>query len=62
MSWDRIVEKFHWLSEAFADADLRDKLIAVVQQIDVRPISDLTELLAQVRQTAVFTRKHRGIQ
>src|SRR5467141_3011478 len=23
MSWDRIVEKFHWLSEPFADKDLR---------------------------------------
>ena len=27
MSWDRTVEKFHWLSEAFADEDLRDRLI-----------------------------------
>jgi 2-methylcitrate dehydratase len=62
MSWDRTVEKFHWLSEAFADEDLRDKLIQVVQQLDARPISDLMELLSQVRCSAVFPRTHRGIQ
>jgi 2-methylcitrate dehydratase len=27
MSWDRTVEKFHWLSEPFADEDLRGRLI-----------------------------------
>jgi hypothetical protein len=50
MSWDRTVEKFHWLSETFADEDLRNRLIRVVQQLDARPISDLTELLAQGRE------------
>src|SRR6266481_8228027 len=54
LSWDRTVEKFHWLSEAFADEDLRSKLIQAVQQLDSRPISDLMDLLAQVRPTAVF--------
>ena len=29
MSWDRTMEKFHWLSEAFADEDLRGRLIRV---------------------------------
>src|ERR1700751_1785250 len=48
MSWDRTVEKFHWLSEAFADEDLRNRLIQVVQQLDARPISDLMDLLAKV--------------
>jgi 2-methylcitrate dehydratase len=62
MSWDRTVEKFHWLSEAFADEDLRNRLIQVVQQLDARPISDLMDLLAQVRCTAVFPRTHPGIQ
>src|SRR5580700_3962428 len=27
MSWDRTVEKFHWLSEPFADRDLRSRVI-----------------------------------
>jgi 2-methylcitrate dehydratase len=62
MSWDRTVEKFHWLSESFADKDLRSRLIHVVQQLDARPISDLTDLLAQVRCTAAFPRTHPGIQ
>src|SRR5712671_4320542 len=34
MSWDRVVEKFHWLSEAFAEASLRDELIHAVQELD----------------------------
>jgi 2-methylcitrate dehydratase len=62
MSWDRTVQKFHWLSEPFADEDLRNRLIQLVQQLDVRPISDLMDLLAQVRCTAAFPRTHPGIQ
>ncbi len=62
MSWDRIVEKFHWLSEPFADKNLRSRLVETVQQLDSRRIADLTELLAQVRPTAVFPATHPGIQ
>jgi 2-methylcitrate dehydratase len=62
MSWDRVVEKFHWLSEAFADEDLRSRLIQAVKQLDTRPIWDLMVLLAQVRPTEVFPKTHRGIQ
>jgi 2-methylcitrate dehydratase len=62
MSWERAVEKFHWLSEAFADEDLRNRLTDVVQQLDERPISDLMDLLAQVRRVAVFSKTHPGIQ
>jgi 2-methylcitrate dehydratase len=56
MSWDRVVEKFHWLSEASADEDLRQRLVQAVQHLDLRPISELTDLLAQVRSTAAFPR------
>ena len=62
LSWDRTVEKFHWLSEAFADEDLRNKLILVVQQLDARPVSDLTDLLAQVQPVQVYPVSHPGIQ
>src|SRR5580692_2823746 len=62
MSWDRTVEKFHWLSEPFADECLRSRLIEEVQRIDSRRISDLMDLLAQVRPTAVFPATHPGIQ
>src|SRR5580658_190598 len=49
LSWDRTVEKFHWLSEAFADAELRHALVRAVQRLDARPLSELTDLLAQIR-------------
>jgi 2-methylcitrate dehydratase len=62
MSWDRTVEKFQWLSEPFADDDLRSRLIETVQQLDERPVSDLTDLLAQVRPAAAFPATHPGIQ
>src|SRR5437899_847495 len=62
MSWDRTVEKFHWLSEPFADNDLRSRLIETVQQLDSRRISDLMDLLAEVRPTAVFPATYPGIQ
>jgi len=61
MSWDRVVEKFHWLSERFADENLRSKLIGTVQQLDAQPISALMDLLAQVRPTAVYPRTRAGI-
>ena len=40
----------------------RNRIINVVQELDARPISDLIDLLAQVRCTAVFPRTHSGIQ
>jgi 2-methylcitrate dehydratase len=62
MSWDRTVEKFQWLSEPFADENLRSRLIETVQQLDARPISDLTDRLAEVRPAAAFPATHPGIQ
>jgi 2-methylcitrate dehydratase len=61
MSWDRVVEKFHWLSERFADENLRSKLIGTVQQLDAQPISALMDLLAQVRPTAAYPKTRAGI-
>jgi 2-methylcitrate dehydratase len=62
MSWDRAVEKFHWLSEAFADEGLRGDIIQTVEHLDTRSISDLIDLLAQVERTAVFPKTRPGIQ
>jgi 2-methylcitrate dehydratase len=62
MSWERTVEKFHWLAEAFADEELRSRLIGAVEQLDTSRLSDLTDLLAQIQPTAVFPTTHRGIQ
>ncbi len=62
MSWERTVEKFHWLAEAFADEELRSGLIRAVEQLDTSGLSDLTDLLAQVRPKAHFPTTHPGIQ
>jgi hypothetical protein len=37
-------------------------LIEAVQQLDARPITDLTDLLARVRPAAAFAATHPGIQ
>jgi 2-methylcitrate dehydratase len=62
MSWDRVVEKFHCLSEQFADPSLRNELIHAVQELDAKPISALLDLLGMVRPTATFRKTHHGIQ
>jgi 2-methylcitrate dehydratase len=61
MSWDRVVQKFHWLSEAFADEGLRGKLIKAVQGLDAHPISAVMDLLAQVRPSETYPRAIAGI-
>jgi 2-methylcitrate dehydratase len=62
MSWERTVEKFHWLAEAFADEELRSRLISAVERLDTSGLSNLTDLLAQVRPNAIFRTTHPGIQ
>ncbi|MBV8187873.1 MAG: MmgE/PrpD family protein [Alphaproteobacteria bacterium] len=61
MSWDRVVEKFHWLSEAYADEQLRGRIIDAVQAIDSRPISHLMDLLCQVHPRPVYPVTHPGL-
>jgi 2-methylcitrate dehydratase len=62
MPWERVVQKFHWLSEAYADAALRGRIIEVVQTLDERPLSDLMSLLAVVKPVATYPTAHPGIQ
>jgi 2-methylcitrate dehydratase len=62
MSWERTVEKFHWLTEAYADEELRSRLIGAVERLDTSRLSGLTDLLAQVRSSAVFPTTQPGIQ
>lgn len=56
LSWDRVVEKFHWLSEPFADAPLRDEIIEAVARLDDISIRDLTKLLSEVSPKALRPR------
>src|SRR6266853_6121901 len=62
LSWGRAVEKFNWLSEPFADAELRDNIVEAVMKIDERPIADLMGLLGNVNPKAVHPAYHPGIQ
>ena len=62
MSWDRVVQKFNWLSEASADAELRCKLVEAVEKLDSSPISYLISLLELVHRDAIYQRTHSGIQ
>ena len=48
MSWDRVVEKFHWLAEPFADTALRGEIVDAVQRLDGIAVADLAALLAAV--------------
>jgi 2-methylcitrate dehydratase len=62
MSWERTVEKFHWLSEAFADADLRGRIVDAVENLDGRPLLEFMVRLAKVRPAATYPTSHPGIQ
>jgi 2-methylcitrate dehydratase len=61
MGWDRVVEKFHWLAEPYADAALRADIIAAVADLDTIPVGTLTALLARVSRTPERARTHRPL-
>jgi 2-methylcitrate dehydratase PrpD len=52
MSWERVVEKFHWLAEPFCDAALRADIIAAVEHLDEIPIAELAGLLGAASSNA----------
>jgi 2-methylcitrate dehydratase len=62
LTWDRVVEKFHWLAEPYADANLRHAIISEVEILDERPISVLMGLLSRVKPLATFPPTLRGLQ
>jgi 2-methylcitrate dehydratase len=54
LTWDRTVEKFHWLAEPHADDTLRNAIVNTVERLEVSPVSALTELLTEVSVEARF--------
>jgi 2-methylcitrate dehydratase len=48
MSWDRVVQKFHWLAEPFADAALRAGIVDAVHRLDELRLAELAALLGAV--------------
>jgi 2-methylcitrate dehydratase len=52
MSWERVVEKFDWLAEPFADTALRAEIVSAVDNLDQIPVSELAGLLSAVSPAA----------
>jgi 2-methylcitrate dehydratase len=52
MSWDRVVEKFDWLAEPFADDALRADIVSAVGNLDHIRVSELVGLLSAASPTA----------
>jgi 2-methylcitrate dehydratase len=48
MSWDRVVQKLHWLGEPFADTTLRAEIIDAVWRLDEISVAELAGLLGAV--------------
>ncbi|GAA4206380.1 MmgE/PrpD family protein [Streptosporangium oxazolinicum] len=52
MTWERVVDKLHWLGEPFAGAALRERIVAAVEDLENIPVTELTGLLAEVSPVA----------
>ncbi len=50
--WETSIQKFHFLSHPYADTALREALIQAVSQLENIRVSELTELLKQVKVAA----------
>jgi len=56
MSWERVVEKFDWLTEPFADTALRAEIVSAVDNLDQISVSELVGLLSAVCPAAMAPR------
>lgn len=61
LTWARVVEKFHWLAEPFADAAQRATIIAAVEDLDRQPVSNLLTLLRDVSPHPVYPATSPGL-
>jgi 2-methylcitrate dehydratase len=61
LTWDRTVEKFHWLAEQYAPDGLRDEIVERVEQLGSEPISELTRLLGDVSPERRLPRTRRPV-
>src|SRR5262249_413956 len=48
MTWERTVQKFHWLAEEYASDSLRNAIVQTVEHFGDEPVSALTGLLGEV--------------
>jgi 2-methylcitrate dehydratase len=57
LSWERVVQKFHWLAEPFCGDGLRGEIVDAVERLDDGPVTDLTRLLGAVSPHATRPRR-----
>ncbi len=57
LSWDRVVDKFNWLAEPFADGALRAAIVDAVDRLDQISVSALASLLVTVNPAAQRPRR-----
>ncbi|MCV6962956.1 MmgE/PrpD family protein [Mycobacterium intermedium] len=48
LSWERVVDKFHWLAEPCCDEKLRTDIVHAVEHLDEIPVGHLAALLGAV--------------
>jgi 2-methylcitrate dehydratase len=60
-SWERAVEKFHWLCEPFADQRLRNEIVSAVEDLDEIQTTELTALLGRVSPEAFQPRTRKPL-
>lgn len=48
LTWERTVEKFHWLAEQYAGEPLRNEIVDAVDHLGAEPVSALSRLLGEV--------------
>jgi 2-methylcitrate dehydratase len=61
LSWQRKVEKFHGLSEPYADPARREDIVSLGEELDAQPVGELTALLARVSPTPLHPRSRRFV-
>jgi len=61
LSWERVVEKFHWLCEPFAGDLLRDQIVSAIAHLDEIQTTELTALLGRVRPEAFQPRTRKSL-
>jgi 2-methylcitrate dehydratase len=60
LSWERVVEKFHWLAEPFCTEGLRSDIVAAVEHLDEITTGELAGLLGAVNPIAQRPRSKLG--
>jgi 2-methylcitrate dehydratase len=58
LTWQRVVDKFTWLAEPFADEELQADIVGAVDHLEAISVAELTNLLAAVSPNPKGPRSH----